>query len=267
MDTSISASWDRGKELVTQFWPDFPAILLVPLVWRFWEGRKRQFEINLTFAGLALVVISPVLLPNSGGKQIGLRYLLVLVPVAALALATLWTSVRAELLHEPRRRIRRAVSWAVQFLILISVAYGGFVNIAVGTKAVARDYSYRIRPALEFLKNRPEKIIVFTHQWSSQELTALIPDRVFFRVQGLDSRRWSDEDPNSSPFDGFVRLTRALHEAGLQRFVLVALNGQAIPADEFLGTERVHFQPLRHLGQFDLYEGEVIPMISLAPRS
>jgi hypothetical protein len=239
---------ERFLSLLLQLFLFFPIVLLMPLLLKAHLAPAHAFTRNLVLTALLFTLAVPALLPNAGGKQLGPRYLLVWAPVAVIGLGSIFSSLGPRL---PRKRVVRSL---VAMIFLLCAGWGTYLNLILGARTLKADYSLRVSPALSFLHARTEATLVFTHQWSAQELTSLMPERAFFRIQGLDGRAWPDEDRlHPPPMVQLAVLDRYLRAQAQRTFLLVALSHQTIARQYALSQTRVVLTPLTSLGQFDIY--------------
>ena len=138
-----------------------------------WKPLRRDSCSTLLIAlcfvfllGVALVV------PNAGGKQWGPRYLLPMLPLVSLLVATS--------LHVLLRRAPRWASRAAIAVLAGILAYGIDVNVRGGSRSLAKDYGQRIAPALEFLRKSEAGVVVVSEQWQALELAAAFEMHRFF---------------------------------------------------------------------------------------
>ena len=151
----------------------------------------------LTVLVLASVAI-PLIVPHTGGRSWGPRFLLCSVPVAALAAGLL--------LHECRQEAPRWKGFAALVIFAAALLGGAILNTGWGTRKLHHNYATRVLPALNFLRNSDHDVVVISHQWVAQELQALFGQKHFLRV---------DEPADVAPlagalgrqgYDGFVFL-------------------------------------------------------------
>jgi hypothetical protein len=174
-DLSLTAALERAHELDVHLLMTFPVCVLGAGLW--WD-RQRQALWALLLACLAFVLLAPFGLPNSGGLQLGPRYLLGVIPFSALAAASFGLAVGRSALQ---RRLR-----AAGFVLL--AAAGLAADLGLALPALASNYDTRMKGLYELLRERPERVLVVTHQYIAQELTSLMPERLVFRLQPESSR-------------------------------------------------------------------------------
>jgi hypothetical protein len=155
-----------------------------------WAVARRDPALRLPPAGRLLASTSmlylalvPAILPRpesggDGGKQWGPRFLLVLVPML-LALAAMAAPALARL----RSRALRLSAAAV---LAAALVLGAHRNAWEGTRALARDYSGRMLPLLQFLRSDPARLVAASEQFAPQEMMVLAPERRFFFVKSAE---------------------------------------------------------------------------------
>jgi hypothetical protein len=153
--------------------------------------------------GLATVcfwflLLLPAIVPNSGGKQLGPRYLLVLTPAAILMAGDLWAH------HVPRGG--SALRWARVLWVAAGVAGFALDSVYEGHRLIA-DYRSRVSPALEYVRTQPERVLCITNSVVAQELAALFPTKLFLLTESLD---------------GFARGARAAQSLGQTSAVVIS---------------------------------------------
>ena len=178
--------------------------------------RDGVSRLLLAIAGAALLVTFAIS-PNDGDKQWGPRYLLPLVPLFCFAAA----SFASSLLRGPRGLQRRAALGLLAAILVV----GAWINVVNGTRAVAGDYAYRVRPALDLVRDSGVPVVIVSHQWQAQELaTAIGPQRFFWvrapgeldrlvhslRENGRREFLWIEYLSRRAPKSGDVRLASGL---------------------------------------------------------
>ncbi|HWB90874.1 MAG TPA: hypothetical protein VG605_03440 [Puia sp.] len=154
----------------------FPLVLLlVPAVYRIIRGKSRP-ELSLSlllFAAAAFCLISPLLMPNGGGRQWGARYLLPAVPVVVAGGVLLWKE----------RGNGRLPGWALG-LLAVGLAYSFIINTIVGGYSLRSSNLTRVKPAFDFAVAQPQEVVVVNSENIPMELASLFEKRYFFLVSG-----------------------------------------------------------------------------------
>lgn len=173
----------------------FPVpFLLVVLLDR---GTRLPLDMKtISIVCFSFVLLVPLILPNSGGKQWGPRFLLFLVPLLAL-LATL----RLKLILEHAPKVSRGVGIT---LFLVLFASGFYLNTCWGVWNLTMDYRSRILPALETLRGQEGTVVAVSHQHIAQELEATIEEKTFFLARHVED---------------LTTLARVLHREGYHEFL------------------------------------------------
>ncbi len=239
--------WRILLGLLVEWFPTAPLALglwLVPPDGAIATARR------LVATSVVFLIAVPFTLPSSGGLQWGPRFLLILVPVAAIGIATAAQALTAS-------GSRRAISIAAALLIA-TIGQGAWKN-AVGAISGLRDnYSFRVLPVMRFVKEQPERVVAVTHQWIAQDFADLIPERIFFRLQGLDLRpTLRDRDIQVTAPDDARRLARALHDHGIDGYFLIAYRSQPIPTQVVDGRLATQFIPAAINGEFAVFYAEI----------
>jgi hypothetical protein len=177
--------WERagalgiGQTLFYELGVFCPVVVLcaaVAVVGLFWTRlRPGRLRLQLWIIAGVFCLSSLAILPATGGKQLGPRYWLPVVPVIWL-IASLQLRQVAALTPRP---------FAVIGVLLFAatIAIGGWVNTVGGTRRLFADYDQRVLPALRFLRERDERIVAVSHQWIAQELEATFDEKRFFRTK------------------------------------------------------------------------------------
>jgi hypothetical protein len=168
-----------GEALLT--WPEvFFLLASLPLLLRRASVQRRELVACFWVIGVTLPIIA-LIVPNTGGKQWGPRYLLVLLPWGCALVGLVIDAILQD-----RRRLARV------FLVLVlpaCLALGALTNVWFGTRQLARDYQSRILPALKTIEKQPQHYLLVPNQWPAQELAALADSRVFLLVRTADDLR------------------------------------------------------------------------------
>jgi hypothetical protein len=158
--------------------------LIIVITWLYlMKDQQLKFNARLGLIyGLSLLFIIGVSLlvdyaPGEvivGGKQWGNRYVLLLLP---------WLSLLAvqelENVCQVTRQFPKNFSFAIVGLLLI---IGLHKNLYSGNLFFTNSYQ-GVSPAIQALRERPEKFVVVSHQYAAQMLEpALGDDKIFFRA-------------------------------------------------------------------------------------
>lgn len=117
----------------------------------------------------------PWLVPNTGGYQIGPRYVLICIPLATIAVGHALNKVNVTL-----RGLERPAAWAFAGLLMVL----GFNQTLDMTQYLRTSYQTRVSPALDSLLARPEKHVVTSDCTLPLELEAAAPHKAFYRASG-----------------------------------------------------------------------------------
>ncbi len=131
--------------------------------------QRRRVELAgpaaLLLPCLVFLAVMPLLVPNNGGKQLGPRYSLVVVPgvvLCALAFARQLTS---------RPRWLSAL-WHASLI-------AGFGATAFAAWRLHDDYRTRVAPGLAFVRSNPASLVIIDQTFVAQELEAVMPEKYF----------------------------------------------------------------------------------------
>ena len=176
-----------------------------------------------------------------GGKQWGVRFLLILVPI--------FTLVNVEALKSICDRARSWLKYTgiVLFTILSLVSF--HKNTLEGSAFVLKSYR-DIEPAIGFLNAKTEPVIAISHQFVAQALEASVSDeKLWFKVENTED---------------LTLLGQRLVAENIDRFVYVCYPFAPCPLPETASerlvdsdrskTYRVDFKPLGQKGKYPIYE-------------
>lgn len=120
-------------------------------------------------------ILVPLILPNSGGKQIPPRYALILAPATALVAAEL-----SGLLL--KRQLGRRVVRVLCACAALSALLGGVTNTWRAARRVRSDHLTTTLPAVEFLRDKPARLLVVTQTYLAQGLASLFESKAVLRA-------------------------------------------------------------------------------------
>jgi len=157
----------------------FPFCLLIVFILYRWvihhKAPDRVIQ-NLLLSTMAFSILTPAFFPNAGGGQWGPRYFLPLIPpmVVILALTDERTITKA---------IKRSV-WGYYGLMLALIIYSLYLNVFIGGQIKLRErYSDRITPALNYVKQQKEQVIVVNSDFIPMEMGAIFNEKNFFLAE------------------------------------------------------------------------------------
>ena len=141
----------------------------------FWkkEGWGRHLRGLALVYGLFILTASPILEPP--GKQWGPRYMFLTLPLICLAAALAWQKISA-----------RGPSWlrlGAALVLALALVSGGRLNLVQGAASLKRDYARRVLPSLEFVRERPERVVAVSDQHIAQELAHVFEGRTWFHTR------------------------------------------------------------------------------------
>jgi hypothetical protein len=192
----LLTTWSIFRTLTGDFLLFMPTTLFVLGAAMAGRFLKRSWPAPpFSIVGMIAIVAAatiPFVVPSEGGTQWGPRFMLALVPLVALLAALLLASPGG-------RRFSRGA------FVLTALA-GAVLNCGIGVTTLARDYRERVLPALRGVRERPEELVVVSHQFVAQELSAAMADRAFLRCE-------TDAD--------MERLAPRLREHGVSSFLFI----------------------------------------------
>ncbi|MEB3247131.1 MAG: hypothetical protein VKJ63_04640 [Synechococcus sp.] len=168
--TSLQRTRWLSVELLRWFPPLVAVAVALPLVL---AGPSRE---GRTFLACLLVVVVSVpaisaIVPSDGGKQLGPRFLMVLLPLCVVLVG-----LAVDALMQRRRQWQRALALLV---LLTTMALGFKRNAWDGARTLREDYAERVLPALRAIEEQPQQFILVSHQYIAQELARLADTRAF----------------------------------------------------------------------------------------
>jgi hypothetical protein len=217
----------------------FPVAYLV-LTARHWKRSLSWPVGGLIAIGILFIPVVSLLWPMGGGRQWGPRFLLIVVPIAALLSGLAVERMRA--------LSSRPLQW-LGIAVLAGMAWLGLVRNAVsGGDRVVRDTASRVLPALEHVQRSDSEVVAVSRQWISQDLAAALDRKVFFRA---------------TTFADLAHLAAALERRNVSGFVYLSLPGEPSPPPLRFGsvgerTGRVAFSRRQEFGQYTAYEARIV---------
>jgi len=208
----------------------FPILLAVGS----WISRKHKFSSESIFCSSVIVfyvLTVPILVPNFGGKQWPPRYFLILAPLTALLIGSIFFQTRQA------RRIQAGLLAAA----LVGVtAWCIRINTFEGLNYLSNDYTHRAAPPLDFLMHSSLRHVAVSNQYLSQEFAFATQSKVFF----MPRSQWH-----------LWRLCETIFRRHGDRFMFVCYAFRKPPETvEFLsdkGRLAARFSLIRHFGDPD----------------
>jgi hypothetical protein len=232
---SVSILGELASDLLTSF------PLAAFLICAAFLLRNRRLDVRIRYLVLTSILFLggvPILLPTSGGKQWGPRFILVLMPMLSVIAA----AAMREVLAAPRSFFQRFTL----ALGAVTLAGGVYLNTGLGSIHLANDYRDRVLPALRFVRSQPLAVVVVANQHVGQELESILPGKALLRAA------------NNREMD---RLAAALYARGERRFLFIAQVFDGLP-DRFEVSETARGRGMRfatrgHYGIYAVWEVEV----------
>jgi hypothetical protein len=172
------------------FFTFFP-IIFFSIIYPFFSFFKnRGIKVNLKLIIIYLICIfftlgvSLIVPPGTaglipGGKQWGVRFLLILIPIVAL----LVTQELSKLKETPVLR------YGSLFIVSILTIISFYKNSYEATLYLQKNHQ-GVLPAIQFVNDSPNKVIAISHQFVAQAIEpAVSRDRVFFEVETPENLR------------------------------------------------------------------------------
>jgi hypothetical protein len=160
-------------------------LLLFPIGYRLLRVRGRDDLRPVLLAAIVLVfsLVTPLFLPNDGGRQWGARYFLPLIPIVIVLLFLIdqeW-GILARRFPIP--------GWLTGFIVLIA-AYSFYHNVfSGGLRDLSWAYGGRVEPTMERFEKKDGNVVVVSDAYMVYEMGYLFDKDYFFLASGDDSLR------------------------------------------------------------------------------
>jgi hypothetical protein len=183
--------WGIGKALYLLWMTNYKAIrhfgftlLLFPIVYRLLRMRRRDGDLRpalLATIVLVFSLVTPMFLPNDGGRQWGERYFLPIIPILVVLLFLIdrqWGILS--------RRFR-IPAWVTACIFLIA-AYSLYHNMFKGgVRDIGWAYRGRVAPTMEQFEKKDGNVVVVSDPYMVYEMGYLFDKDYFFVASGDDS--------------------------------------------------------------------------------
>ena len=190
-------------------------------------GHIRQAAVSALSILFLCALLIPWLLPDTGGKEWGPRYLLILVPWVFFLLGAVLEGLQAT------AQFRRQFVWGIGMGMTLVV--GMYLHTYQGVRLLAEDYQQRILPAYRLLSLQSNRIVVVSHQWIALELATLFNEKNFLWVKSAEE---------------LTRLQGVLESQGNCAFLYVTYqNGRF----RFLPLETMRMRPVGRSGSYEVF--------------
>jgi hypothetical protein len=162
----------------------FFVLLLFPLIYLFRRSKDPLDRriMMLAVVVLAFCVITPIILPNNGGRQWGPRYYLPLIPII---LVILFLADRQRDFLSPGRMPR----WLAGGLLLLTLLTCWRNTYTGGVRHMQWAYGGRVQPFIDRIDREPGHVVVISNPYIAYELGYLVGKAHFFMASGDDSLR------------------------------------------------------------------------------
>lgn len=241
-------SW---KNLISQMLPQIFTIVIALYIFK---TIKIEFNLYLTIIyAICLIFIIGVsyLVPIgtsgliAGGKQWGPRFLLILVPIISLI-----TPLFLEKLQSNTQLIAKHFAL---LLVIFLITIGTHKNI-FEAKHFLTENNQNTLPAIQFLRENPEKVVAISHQFVGQALEPSVgEEKLFFKVENEEE---------------LIQLSRVLVQQQQPKFTYICYphhycNLPTIDSDNLQFTDgnrhfRINLLSLGKLGKYPIYEVEIL---------
>ncbi len=220
---------------------------------------RKNFELNFKLivaylASLLFIIAVSILVPVgtagsiAGGKQWGVRFLLILVPITILvAIAQL------KMLQLRAIKIKtETLIYNIALIILIGLATVGFYTNTIKVTQLLDNNNQDIQPAVEFLREKKPEIVAISYEFVAQALEPATQDKIFFNV------------PTES---AIIKLSQALINQQKTQFTYICYphrrcNLPKAKSENLRFTQnkqqyQIKFNYLGKFGKYPIYETEI----------
>lgn len=216
----------------------FPVVLLlIPAVfaWLVYKYPLRKLTISLILVVLVYCLFSLFMFPNDGGvggNQWGPRYFLTVIPIIILILADIYSQWKSMAIGIRYRR-------TIAILAILTIGSGFIVNTFVEAITHHNENLNRIHPALSFVQQNPENVIVVNAHFVTMELASTFREKDFFLAE--DTAKFNQLLPllKQQGVDHFIYI----NEAGLPNGFDQVLSAHQITLQQ-IGTYKIGIFPL-----------------------
>ena len=171
-------AFSYGVHIIARLCLHVPVIAFVLVSWVLISKKERRFEFGTPWGVLVpcllFLVGLPFIVPNDGGRELGPRYTLLVVPAFLLVAAV----AAADLVRRGKLR------FTLLALLAGGVALGAVMNLRDGWHLIA-DYRTRVNPGLAFLRSSPANVVIVDQSFVAQELEASMPEKSFLLIASL----------------------------------------------------------------------------------
>ncbi|MEA5535274.1 LA_3751/LA_3752 family putative glycosyltransferase [Crocosphaera sp. XPORK-15E] len=230
-------------------------LVLLCFVWTYFISKlDLQFQAKMAlFYGIGLIfTIGVALLVDSGsdeiavgGKQWGVRYLLILLPF--------FSFLAVEQLSLIRKQSQPLIGYFSLFLFSIFLIMGLHKNLYEGTLFFDNTHQ-GVEPAIEKLRENKNQVIVVSHQYAAQLLESpLGKDKLFFRVDDEKSLRELVKALVNHNQLGFVYVCYPFRKCTIPE--IMANNWQLTDGNQEV---KIEAKELGKIGKYPMYETKII---------
>ena len=248
-------AWRNFTDMTTALFYFFP-LLFVPIAYglicfyRSWLNKKLSFNwlwLIVCLAIFSYIIGVSLLVPVgtagliSGGKQWGIRFLLLVVPVVVLLICSQLQAIEKD----------KAAKYMLLSLFSMAIAFGIAKNTFEATKALQKNTIVAV-PAIQYLATDSNSVIATSHQFVGQALEAATTDKYWFTV----------DTPGK-----LIQLAQTLTTQSINSFTYICYPHRACNVPEFSATEmqfiksdriyQIELQSKGKFGKYPIYSGEI----------
>ncbi|MGB5596915.1 MAG: dolichol-phosphate mannosyltransferase [Crocosphaera sp.] len=232
-------------------------LILLSTVWLVLSRKETinvEQEMSLVYVMGLLFTIGVALLVDSGsdeiavgGKQWGQRYLLILLPFFSV--------IAVQQLSFFQRKSQALLKYYTIFLFSIFLIIGLHKNIYQGTLFFNKTHQ-GVYPALEFLRESDQQIVVVSHQYAAQLLESSLPkEKIFFLVDKAENLTKLGQGLLENNQSGFIYVCYPHRKCEIPEIITNQLQFKEKENKGF----RMQLQSLGKKGKYPMYEVKVIP--------
>jgi len=182
----------------------------------------------LIVALVLFFITSPLILPNTGGRNWGIRYALVSLPVLYVCVPFLLGIAQAS----RHRKI-------LMIMFFVMLVYGGVLNTFKGSETLYANYNGAKTEVIDYLQEKPPSILLITKSYQAAEFEVLMSNSMFFQVDTEESLRIFLNSP-----EALKHSVTVLYDYGDNQFRELMLKPEHLS----------NFKKVKSFGSYDLYE-------------
>jgi hypothetical protein len=159
-------------------------LFLLPLAYALlFKRRNPGLRITLLISTvIGFCLVTPLMVPNDGGRQWGARYILPVIPVLTVILV--WIAWEWRVLEKGRAARLLVV------LLVICIGFSAYLNTYLGGVRTLRwENQTRIKPDIDFITHQKGNVVIVSFPYIAMELGYLFDDKNFFLAPDDSSLR------------------------------------------------------------------------------